>query len=359
MWLGARRAGHALLTALSYPAMGVLLLTLLLAYSRGALVALLVALVVWFAIVPLRLRGAAVLLSGALAAGAVAAWDFANHALSSEKVPIAEVTPAGHELGALVLAMVLALSVLGVAVVFATGRRPPARELRRRAGTILLVAFAGALAVSHRGFTGTISHALHTLTNTHAKVPNTPERLTAVASVRAQYWNEAFKVFKAHPLLGAGAQGYEVARLRYRTGALTVKHAHGFIVQTLADLGLVGLLVALALLACWMAAAGRATHPFNRRWRGWRELRGGARPAWERLPDGPGRRYGAERIGLLCMLCVVVVFGMHSLIDWTWYVPAGSQGADPCAPSQRPRQALATGGRGRLGRRRAIFAAAS
>ncbi len=40
MWLGARRAGHALLSALAYPAMGVLLLTLLLAYSRGALVAL-------------------------------------------------------------------------------------------------------------------------------------------------------------------------------------------------------------------------------------------------------------------------------------------------------------------------------
>ena len=40
MWLGARRAGHALLSALAYPAMGVLLLTLLLAYSRGALAAL-------------------------------------------------------------------------------------------------------------------------------------------------------------------------------------------------------------------------------------------------------------------------------------------------------------------------------
>ena len=37
MWLGARRAGHALLSALAYPAMGLMLLTLMLAYSRGAL----------------------------------------------------------------------------------------------------------------------------------------------------------------------------------------------------------------------------------------------------------------------------------------------------------------------------------
>ncbi|MEA2216983.1 MAG: hypothetical protein QOK19_2544 [Solirubrobacteraceae bacterium] len=339
MWLGARRAGHALLTALAYPAMGVLLLTLLLAYSRGALVALVVALIVWFAVVPLRLRGAAVLVSGGAAAGAIAAWDYANHSLSAEKVPIADSTSAGHELGALVLAMVVVLTVLGMAVVFATGRRPPAGELRRRTGAALLVslavavvAFAGALTVSQRGFTGSVSHAFNKLTDTHAKLPgNTPGRLTAVASVRAQYWDEAVKVFDAHPALGVGAQGYEVARLRYRTGPLTVKHAHGFIVQTLADLGIVGLLLALTLLVCWMAGAGRATHPFNRRWRSWRELRAGARPLWERLPAGAPSRYGPERIGLLSMLCVVVVFGVHSLIDWTWYVPATAIAALVCA----------------------------
>ncbi|HEX9482852.1 MAG TPA: hypothetical protein VF927_12185, partial [Solirubrobacteraceae bacterium] len=69
----------------------------------------------------------------------------------------------------------------------------------------------------------------------------------------------------------------------------------------------------------------------NRRWRSWRELRGGARPAWERLGDGSARRYGPERIGLLSMLCVVVVFGVHSLIDWTWYVPADAIPALVCA----------------------------
>ena len=40
LWLGARRAGHALFSALAYPAMGLMLVTLMLAYSRGALVAL-------------------------------------------------------------------------------------------------------------------------------------------------------------------------------------------------------------------------------------------------------------------------------------------------------------------------------
>ena len=125
VWLGARRNGHALLSALAYPAMGVLLLTLLLAYSRGALAALAAALLLWFCLVPLRLRGAAVLLAGAGAAGAIAAWDFTDHALSSDNVPLSERTSAGHELGALLLAMVLLLTLRGVAIGFASGRRAP------------------------------------------------------------------------------------------------------------------------------------------------------------------------------------------------------------------------------------------
>ncbi len=340
MWLGARRSGHALLGALAYPAMGLLLLTLMLAYSRGALVALAIGVVLWFCIVPLRLRGAAVLLVGGLAAGALAAWDFHNHALSSEEVALSERASAGHELGALVLVMLAVLTIAGVVIGFATGRRPPALALRRRAGASLLalvalavIAFGAALAHSHRGLFGSISHAYTTLTDPHAKVTNTPDRLTAVASVRAQYWNEAFKVFKAHPALGAGADGYEVARLRYRTGTLAVKHAHGYVVQTLADLGIVGLLLTLALLGTWLAAAGRATHPFDRRWTSWGtwlRLRTGGRPGWRRLDRGE-RRYGPERIGLLSMLCVVVVFGVHSLIDWTWYVPGNALVALLCA----------------------------
>src|SRR5205807_2670110 len=99
-----------------------------------------------------------------------------------------------------------------------------------------------------------------------------------------------------------------------------VHHAHGFVVQTLADLGLVGLVVALALLGCWMAAAGRATHPLNRQWTGWRDVRARAMPRWRSV----SLPYTPERIGLLTMLCAVVVFGVHSFVDWTWYVPGNA-----------------------------------
>jgi O-antigen ligase len=363
MWLAARRSGHALLSALAYPAMGLMLVTLMLAYSRGALVALVIGLVLWFCIVPLRLRSAAVLLSAAVAAAIVVVWDFSTPALDDDNVAMTARESAGHQLGVLLLAMVVLLSIVGIAFSFYTSRHAPSRISRRRVGTLLLsllavvvLAFAGALAGSHRGFTGTISHALHSVTDPHAPVPsNGPGRLTAVGSVRARYWNEALKVFKAHPALGAGAEGYATARLRYRTETLDVRHAHGYVVQTLADLGIVGLALTLALLIAWLAAAGRSTHPFNRRWTDWptagrwlRHPRTTAAPGWRRLTVG-GRPapYSAERIGMLAMLCIVVVFGIHSLADWTWYVPGDACVALLCAgwlAGRGPLVAGATGG---------------
>ncbi len=346
IWLGARRTGHALLTALAYPALGLMLLTLMLAYSRGALVALVLGLALWFCLVPLRLRGAAILISSAVCAGGVVAWDFSTHALNSDNLALDVRTSAGHQLGVLIVAMLVLLTLIGLAFGFWTSRNAPSIISRRRAGTLLLgllavvvLACAGALAASHRGFTGTISHALHSVTDPHAAVPsNGPGRLTAVGSVRARYWNEALKVFKAHPALGAGAEGYATARLRYRTETLDVRHAHGYVVQTLADLGLVGLALTLALLLAWMVAAGRATHPFNRRWSSWKTLRvwldrpqTGA-PGWRALTlDGRPAPYTPERVAMLSMLCLVVVFGIHSLADWTWYVPGNACVALLCA----------------------------
>ncbi|HEX4837467.1 MAG TPA: O-antigen ligase family protein, partial [Solirubrobacteraceae bacterium] len=325
LWLGARRAGHALLNALAYPAMGLMIVTLMLAYSRGALAALAVGVTAWLCLVPLRLRGARVLIAGALGAAPVVAWDFTRHALSSDGAALAARTTAGRQLGVLLAAMLIVLTLAGIAIGFFGDRRAPRAARRRAAGVTLgallvlaVFALGAGLAASKRGVTGTISHDLSSLTDPNAAVPkNTPGRLTAIGSVRARYWNEALEIFKAHPALGAGAAGYETARLRYRSVPIDVRQAHGYVVQTLADLGIVGLALTLALLATWMAAAGRATHPFNRRWTARRSP-----PAvgWRAAPAA----YTPERIGMLTMLCIVVVFGVHSFADWTWYVPGNA-----------------------------------
>ena len=51
------------------------------------------------------------------------------------------------------------------------------------------------------------------------------------------------------------------------TDALAVRHAHGYVVQTLADLGWAGLAASLLAAIAWLAAAARATG-LHRRARG-------------------------------------------------------------------------------------------
>jgi O-antigen ligase len=320
LWLGARRAGHAALNALAYPALGLLVVTLLLAYSRGALLALAVGCVVWFALVPLRLRSAAVLATGTLGGGLVALWAFAQNPLSKDNAVLSERATAGHELGIALVAMAILLLLAGMAIGFANAQRAPSADARRQAGVVLLivlalvpVAFVGALALSDRGLGGSLSSGWKNLTDPSASgnvVSNAPNRLTAVGSVRARYWNEALKMFRAHKALGVGAGGYATVRPRFRNDDLDVRHAHGYIVQTAADMGVVGLAASLALLAAWLAAAGRTVG------------------LW-----GPSRRrpWTPERVGMATLLVICLVFGVHSFIDWTWFVPGNAILALLCA----------------------------
>jgi phosphohistidine phosphatase SixA len=318
LWLAAKRSGNRALNALAYPGLGLSLVCLMLAYSRGALLALVVGLVFWFAAVPLRLRAAAALIPASAGAGLVIAWVFAREALSDDDVPLVARTETGHELGVLLVLMAVILLAVGLAVGFAAASRAPGPRARRRTGQALLAVVAlvpivalGALATQPGGVGGQVSERIDALTDPVAETPsNSPSRLTATASVRSRYWREAFDVWSAHPVAGVGAGSFAVARTRYRTGELQVRQAHSYFMETLASLGIAGVVVSLALLAAWLAAAGRAT---------------GLRRADRGLP------MDAERVGLLTLVAVVVVFGVHSLIDWTWLIPGTAVIALLCA----------------------------
>jgi hypothetical protein len=369
LWLGARRSGHGAVNALAWPVMGILLLTVLLAYSRGSLLAVVVGCAFWFAVVPLRLRGVAVLAGGAIGALLVSGWVFAQDTLTKDKVPIAERAASGHELGLAMLVMALVLLALGLGVNFAAARRPLSGPARKRAGAVILVgvalvpvALVVALALSSKGLGGSISSGWSSLTNPNDQttVLNDPSRLTSVGSVRARYWDESIKIFNAHTVKGVGAGGYKTARLRYRTDRLAVSHSHGYVVQTAADLGLVGLLASGALLLAWLVATGRTL--------GWRVSLGArrARALLRRGPPAPAARaldprvtFGPEHVAMATLATVVLVFGVHSFVDWTWFVPgtavlallaagwvAGRGPLDEPAPDPRElRGAMAAGAR--------------
>ncbi len=318
LWLAARRSGHPAANALAWPALGLLFTCIMLSYSRGSLLALLLGLGLWFAAVPLRLRGVLPLLAAAVVSAPVIAWAFSRDALTTDNVPLAARADAGHELGTLLVLTSCLLLVAGLAVNFATTRAAASPRARRLAGRGLVgmlalvpVALLLALATAPGGVDGQVSDAWTKLTDPKAATPtNTPDRLRATSSVRARYWRESWTIYENSPDVGAGAGAYATARTRYRDGTQTVRHAHGYGVQTLADLGRAGVAISLVASVLWILAAMTATG-LRRRDR--------------------GRAFDPERIGLLTMAVVVVVFGAHSLIDWTWFVPGNACVALLCA----------------------------
>jgi tetratricopeptide (TPR) repeat protein len=132
-----------------------------------------------------------------------------------------------------------------------------------------------------------------------------------VSSSRGKYWREAGRVFDERPWTGSGAGNFPASRLRHRTDVAITRHAHGFVPQTMADLGILGLLVTSALLAAWLVAAARTTalHPRRLPFR-----RAKGEPA-------PRRDWDGQRMALVGLALTALVFGIHSAIDWTWFVP--------------------------------------
>jgi hypothetical protein len=311
LWLAARRSGHAAANALAWPAIALLLVCMMLSYSRGALVALVIGVAIWFLCVPLRLRAMTALAAGVLGAAPLVAWAFSQDGLTTDRAPIAARVDAGHEFGALLVLMAVVLLAAGLVVHFAVAQRsltPRARRLAGRGalGVLALLPIVAVILVATApgGIDGQVSKTWDQLTDPDARTPaNTPDRLTATSSVRARYWAEALDVHATEPWLGTGAGAYATVRTRFRDDALAVRHAHGYVVQTLADLGWAGLIASLLAAFAWLAAAARATG-VQRRARG--------------LP------FDAERIGMLTLAVVVIVFGVHSAVDWTWFVPANA-----------------------------------
>ena len=345
LWAGARPEGKRIVRALTVPALAVLLVTLVLSYSRGALAVAVAGLVLWFAVVPLRLRGALVLGVGALGAAAVAAWALSTPAITHDLVSLRSRTAAGHDFGLLLLLVVVALAGGGCAAALAMDRVPLTAGIRRRIGIALVVLVACfpaggvvALAVSSRGLTGQVSHIWQRLTNTNGGAGDSAGRLVQVSNSRARYWTEGLKVGEHAWFKGVGAAGYGTARNRYSRDFRLAQHAHSYVIETFADFGVLGLCLSLALLVGWGVAAARAV---------------GARLAPAAVP----RERIAERAGLLTLVVVVVTFGLHSAIDWTWFIPAAAVPALVCAgwlagrgPLARPVGRLARpadGGNGR------------
>jgi hypothetical protein len=117
--------------------------------------------------------------------------------------------------------------------------------------------------------------------------------LSVSGSNRADYWRVAWRVYEDHPALGAGAGTYSRSWLRERPVPQPVQDAHSLYLETLAELGPIGLAVLLVALAAPFAAL-----------RSW----------WTPVALAP-----------------YVAFLAHAAQDWDWELPAVTVAGLACA----------------------------
>lgn len=249
-------------------------------FSRGALFACVAGLVALVVAAPRRDQLWAIV--RAVGFGALAALSVAT---------LKGVTMLGGSLstrerqGAIALVALVVLTALAGIAQYLLGRRQREVELRlpRRAPLIA----AGVVCL---GLALAIVVGAHESSGVSSTLSGGATRLTSLQSNRYDYWSVALRAFASEPLHGVGAGGWSVWWLRYRTVNEFAQDAHSWPLQTLAELGVVG----LALLVAFVAGIGLA-----------------ARRAYR---AAPGAAAGP--------IAGVVVYLAHAPLDWDWQMPA-------------------------------------
>jgi hypothetical protein len=207
------------------------------------------------------------------------------------------------------------------------------RVLRAAALVFAIVAVAAAVVVGSR--------ASGQFSSSDIEFPNQPsQHFSDLSSAgRSEFWGVAIDAFEEKPLFGHGAGTYQFSWTQLRSISLPALDAHSLYLESFAELGLVGGLLVIALIAAllWIGVS-----------------------AWR-------ASFGALRETHAALFAAMLVFAVGVGFDWFWEIAglgavfclaagalasarcaqapslAGAEGADGGAPHDR-RFALAVGG---------------
>ncbi len=251
------------LRAAAAASLAVLVPTMYFTFSRGSWIALGIGLVAGAALHPRRGRLAAALVAAA-PAPALGVWlASSSEALTRQNTSVAAAARDGHLL-ALELVLLAAGAAALVLLLGALERRERAARAVHAAAAatcLAIVAVAVAAALAHYG--NPASAARRAYDSFTAPPPNTGVDLnkrlfTFSSNGRLDLWRAAWQGARAHPVLGSGAGSYEQSWLQHRKVPLKVRDAHSLYLETLAELGPVGLALLLGALLTPLVAAVRA-----------------------------------------------------------------------------------------------------
>ena len=235
--------------------------TLYFTYSRASWLALAAGFASIFAISAKRRRIVAELAVLALLPAAAIALASRSYALTNKDALLADAVHDGWRL-ALVLVGLSAASVVVVVSLARVERRVhPSKALTRALDATLLgaVVLAVALAVVHFGSPARIvTRAYDSFVTASAPVEQADlnRRLfTFNGNGRGPLWKVALRGSRGHRLAGTGAGTFERLWQRNGTVDFKVRDDHGLFVETLAELGVVGLILLVVMLGVPIVAS--------------------------------------------------------------------------------------------------------
>ena len=251
---------------------------LYLSFSRGALFACAAGLIALVVLAPRseQLRAVIVcVVAGVLAAVAAAPLRGVTALAGSAS--------ARERDGAVALVLLAVIALAAAIVQWRLTRREhsTALELLRRARWVALALVCAGLALA------IVVGAKETSTR---PLSNGATRLATFQSNRYDYWRVALHAFGKEPFHGVGAGNWSVYWLRERTVKDFAQDAHSLPLQTLAELGVVGVLLLLAFLG------------------------GVALSARDSLRSAPAEAAGP--------IAGFIAYIAHAPLDWDWEMPA-------------------------------------
>ena len=241
----------------------VLASTLYFTFSRGAWIALAFGLAVTITVDPQRLR--LVFTAIALAPWSILAVLLAarSDALTVVGAPLQEASSEGRKLLLAIVVLSAVSGAVGFGLARADGHIAVGRRARSAFGAVLL-GVTGAALVALWANAGS-PYAIGTKAWDQFRAPpkessgDLNSRLFDLSSNgRLQHWSVARDDFEDHPLGGRGAGTFAYSWAERRPSSMTVLDAHSLYIETLGELGIIGLLLLVGGLALPFAAATRA-----------------------------------------------------------------------------------------------------
>ncbi|HEY1776986.1 MAG TPA: O-antigen ligase family protein [Solirubrobacteraceae bacterium] len=289
-----------IIRVLSAAALPVIGAALLLTYSRGGLIAAVIGVILYATLGrPRGLLSALIATAPPTAIAMKAAYSATL--LSANGPPSPAAIHQGHHLAAIVLGCVAGVLLLRALLLrldrALEGEGSPIDRHRRSLRKACVVAAVMAVAVAVvLGAPSAVEQRWNQFVDQQAPAagPLLRNRLSSVSSDgRIQLWDIALDAFRAHPLDGTGADTYEIVYYEHRQGLSVVVNAHSLYIETLGDLGLVGLAFVLLFVLGTL---------------------GGLLPL----------RRGRERALYAALFSAGLAWSLHAGVDWDWQMPATS-----------------------------------